>query len=83
MNTYFKLSGKGFNSNSGDCKIDGKSFLYESIKSTKKLPEGAVCKACKAKANSYTFWGAYMFLSISFIFVKSMSWLNVMFNLFS
>ena len=52
MNTYFKLSGKGFNSNLGACKINDKSFLYESTKSTKTLPQGAVCKACKAKADS-------------------------------
>ena len=45
MNTYFKLSGKGFNSNSGACKIDDKSFLCESTKSTKTLPWGTVCKA--------------------------------------
>jgi hypothetical protein len=34
MNTYFKLLGKGFNFNLGACKIDVKSFLCESTKST-------------------------------------------------
>jgi hypothetical protein len=29
MNTYFKLSGKGFNFNLDACKINGKSFLCE------------------------------------------------------
>jgi len=52
MNTYFKLSGKGFNSNSGSCKIDDKSFLYKTTKSIKTLPRGVVFKACKAKADS-------------------------------
>jgi len=55
MNTYFKLSGKGFNFNLGACKIDGKSFLCESIKSIKTLPWGTVCKACKTNADSCTF----------------------------
>jgi hypothetical protein len=45
MNTYFRLSGKGFNSNSGACKIDGNNFLCESTKSTKTLPWRMVCKA--------------------------------------
>jgi len=60
MNTYFKLLGKGFHSNLGACKIDGESFLCESIKSTKTLPWGMVCKTCKANADSYMFWGTHM-----------------------
>ena len=67
MNTYFKLSGKCFNSILGAYKIDGKSFLCESTKSTKTLPWRMVCKA---KANSWTFWGTYMCFSISSISVK-------------
>jgi len=38
MNTYLKLLGKCFNSNSGACKIDDKNFLCENIKSIKTLP---------------------------------------------
>ena len=71
MNTYFKLSGKGFNYNSRACKIDGKSFLRESTKSTKTLPCGMVYKACKANADSCMFWGTHICLSISSISVKS------------
>jgi len=55
MNTYFRLLGKGFNSNSRAYKIDVKSFSYESTKSTKTLPWGMVCKACKANADSCIF----------------------------
>jgi hypothetical protein len=55
MKTYFKLSGKGFNSNSSTSKIDDKSFLCESTKSTKTLPLGTAYKACKAKADSCIF----------------------------
>jgi hypothetical protein len=47
MNTYFKLSDKDFNSNSGACKIDGKSFLCESTKSTKTLSWEQFAKLAK------------------------------------
>jgi len=67
MNTYFRLSGKGFNSNSGVCKIDGKSFLCESTKSTKTLPWGTVCKACKANVDSCTFRGTHVPLHLFYL----------------
>jgi len=49
MNTYFKLSGKGFNSNSDVCKIDGKSFLCESINQQRHYQRGLFAKLTKPR----------------------------------
>jgi len=55
MNTYFKLLGKGFNSNSGAWKREAKTFYVKVLNQQRHYHSGAVCKGCKAKADSCMF----------------------------